>query len=200
MVTLNDIQLVVAGEIRISEPLMYHTPLRMGGPADYFVEPATREDTGRAIAYFRQNKFPILLVRHGENLLVSDDGFRGAAIAIDPEFVDLSSGGGMPRWAALMPSLFGTGPMFYDPPGKRASRLVAAAGWGGKIRGDVMISSHDPNILVNQGGGRAEDALALVEAARAAVAVSQGVVLNLAIVPVGFDRLSAPSRAREVAA
>jgi UDP-N-acetylenolpyruvoylglucosamine reductase len=200
MVTLNDIQQVVAGVIRISEPLMFYTPLRVGGPADYLVEPASREDTERAIAYFRLNNFPTLLIRHDNNLLVSDDGFRGAAILIDPGFAGLSPEEGVLRWEAPMPSLFGTGPMFHDPPGDRASRLVAAAGWGGRIRGNVMIAGYDPNILVNQGGARAEDALALVEAARDAVATSQGIVLDLAVVPVGFDRPRVPARAREVAA
>lgn len=59
-----------------------YTTLRVGGPAEYFVEPpdaATLCDTLRAA---RETGMPLLLLGNGSNLLVRDGGFAGVAVRL----------------------------------------------------------------------------------------------------------------------
>lgn len=83
MVSLEDLQKVFRGEIRISEPMTKHTWLKIGGPADYFLLPSDREDVINLVEFFRERTFPFLVIGRGSNLLVHDDGYRGAMINLE---------------------------------------------------------------------------------------------------------------------
>jgi UDP-N-acetylmuramate dehydrogenase len=80
MISVADIQRFLQGRIVLHQPLADFSAFRIGGPADYYVEPASKEDAVNVIRYFRSNSVPCIIIREGSNILVSDDGFRGAAI------------------------------------------------------------------------------------------------------------------------
>lgn len=61
------------------------------------------------------------------------------------------------------------GSVFKNPPGDFAGRLIEAAGLKGARAGAAEISPRHANFIVNHGGARAADVIALVERARAAV-------------------------------
>jgi UDP-N-acetylmuramate dehydrogenase len=83
VVSLENLQKVFRGEIRISEPLSQHTWLKIGGPADYFLKPSDREDIVHVVRFFRDREFPYMIIGRGSNLLVHDEGFRGAMINLE---------------------------------------------------------------------------------------------------------------------
>jgi len=83
MVSLSDIKQFFRGYIGINEPMAKYTSMRVGGPADYYLEPVDKMDLVEIILYLRNNKFPSLMLGRGSNLLVSDEGIRGAAINIE---------------------------------------------------------------------------------------------------------------------
>lgn len=58
-----------------------HTSFRIGGPAELFVTPSGRGETAAAVAACRALEVPFFLMGNGSNLLVSDEGVRGAVIA-----------------------------------------------------------------------------------------------------------------------
>ena len=68
--------------IRRDEPLAKHTTLRVGGPADIYVEPASEEDLAAVLAYCRERSWPFFVLGRGSNLLVKDGGFRGVVICL----------------------------------------------------------------------------------------------------------------------
>ncbi len=73
--------------IRRDEPLTRHTTLRVGGPADVYVEPASEEDLAAVLAYCRERNRPFFVLGRGSNLLVKDGGFRGVVVClIHPHF------------------------------------------------------------------------------------------------------------------
>jgi len=80
MVSLEDIQKIFRGRIALSEPLKEYTWFRIGGPADYYLEPTDREDVVNIVGYFQAQQFPFTILGKGSNVLVSDDGIRGAVI------------------------------------------------------------------------------------------------------------------------
>jgi UDP-N-acetylmuramate dehydrogenase len=83
MVSLSDIKQFFHGYIAIDEPMSKYTSMRVGGPADYYLEPADKLDLVEIIRYFQKNNFPYLMLGRGSNLLFSDEGLRGAAINLE---------------------------------------------------------------------------------------------------------------------
>jgi UDP-N-acetylmuramate dehydrogenase len=84
MVSLSELNKLFWGTLKIYEPLARYTTFRVGGPADYYMEPSSKEDLVQIIRYLRSVDVPFIFIRKGSNLLVSDEGFRGAVINLDP--------------------------------------------------------------------------------------------------------------------
>lgn len=70
------------GEARWDEPMSQHTSLRVGGPADLFIEPADLNDLKDALATLEAEEIPYLVVGAGFNLLVLDGGIRGCVVSL----------------------------------------------------------------------------------------------------------------------
>lgn len=70
------------------------------------------------------------------------------------------------------------GSVFVNPEGDSAGRLIEAAGLKGMRRGGAQISEVHANFIVNTGGARAADVLALIEAVREAVSERDGIRLE----------------------
>jgi len=73
---------MIKGRVLASEPMSKHTSWRIGGSADFFVEPADSEDLCRALAWARSNGLPVIVIGNGTNLLVSDSGVRGLVLKL----------------------------------------------------------------------------------------------------------------------
>lgn len=67
-------------EIKTNEPMQYHTTFAIGGPADLFLMPQTVEALSSVLEVLRRRELPFLLLGNGSNMLVSDDGIRGAVV------------------------------------------------------------------------------------------------------------------------
>lgn len=67
---------------RVNEPLCNHCTWRIGGPADFLVEPASWQQVGTLLRYTRNNSIPAIVIGKGSNLLFDDAGLRGVVIKI----------------------------------------------------------------------------------------------------------------------
>ena len=75
---LEEIQnLMGQGTARLYEPLAKHTTLRVGGPAQFWVEPETEEGFARLARFCAEREVPLMVMGRGSNLLVRDGGIRG---------------------------------------------------------------------------------------------------------------------------
>lgn len=73
--------------IRRQEALARRTTLRVGGPADIYVEPASVENLSAVVRFCQEQEFPCFVLGRGSNLLVKDGGFRGVVISLaNPHF------------------------------------------------------------------------------------------------------------------
>ncbi|MBI3252316.1 MAG: UDP-N-acetylmuramate dehydrogenase [Candidatus Omnitrophica bacterium] len=70
----------VRGKVVPSEGLAKHTSLRIGGPAEFWIEPADAEDLRRAVLICRGKNLPIHIFGAGSNVLAPDEGLKGAVI------------------------------------------------------------------------------------------------------------------------
>lgn len=57
----------------------------LGGKADYLIKPRDIEELKEAILRCKEHDVPVRVIGFGSNLLVSDDGFRGAVIKLEGE-------------------------------------------------------------------------------------------------------------------
>src|SRR5579864_6329934 len=72
--------------VRCDEPLAKRTTLRVGGPADIYVEPASEEDLAAVLKFCAEHNLKFFVLGRGSNLLVRDGGFRGAVICLAHPF------------------------------------------------------------------------------------------------------------------
>jgi UDP-N-acetylmuramate dehydrogenase len=67
--------------VRFDEPLSRHTTLKIGGPADAWVAPATIDELVALLELCAASAVPVVSIGGGSNLLVRDGGVRGVVLA-----------------------------------------------------------------------------------------------------------------------
>lgn len=76
------------------EPLAPHTHLKIGGPAEFFVQPRNADELRAVLRYCKSNRIPLRMLGGGFNLLVRDDPVSGAVMRLHgPGFSQLESAG-----------------------------------------------------------------------------------------------------------
>ncbi len=65
---------------RFDEPLRRHCTLKIGGPADAYVEPSSPAQLAAVIRHVRAARLPLTVIGGGSNLLVRDGGVRGIVL------------------------------------------------------------------------------------------------------------------------
>src|SRR5437660_5447413 len=68
------------GDVRLYEPLSKHTTLRVGGPAQFWVEPRNETAFAELIRFCRHETLSLFVIGRGSNLLVRDGGIRGVVV------------------------------------------------------------------------------------------------------------------------
>ena len=140
-----------SGEVVTEEPMSRHTTFRIGGPADYFVTPHTKEEIRQVIRLCKEEEIPFAVLGNGSNLLVGDKGFRGVIIQlfknfsniiIEEENIYAQSGALLVRLANQAAKQGLTGLEFASGiPGTLGGAVVMNAGaYGGEMK-DVILWS-----------------------------------------------------------
>ena len=68
--------------IRRAEPLAKRTTLRVGGPAEVYVEPASEAELAEVVKLSAERDVNLFVLGRGSNLLVRDGGIRGVVICL----------------------------------------------------------------------------------------------------------------------
>ena len=137
-------------QVQKEEPMQKHTTFRVGGPADYFVMPESREQVQKVVALCKEENIPYYIVGNGSNLLVSDQGYHGVIIQIgkkmsrievDGEQIRVQAGALLSAVANLALENDLTGFEFAAGiPGSFGGACVMNAGaYGGEMK-DVLLS------------------------------------------------------------
>ena len=72
--------------VLVDELMKKHTSFRIGGPADYFIYPDSKQQLCQALALCQEKSLSWFIMGNGSNLLVSDHGYRGVIIQIFKNF------------------------------------------------------------------------------------------------------------------
>ena len=89
MISSTDIQNFLRGNIEVDVPMAKYTWMKVGGPADFYIEPADKNDLISIIKYFYEHQYLWMMLGRGSNVLVSDEGIRGAVINIENSLSDI---------------------------------------------------------------------------------------------------------------
>ena len=90
---LEELRALVGAEgVLVDEPMSAHTTFRIGGPADVLVVPTSVEELLEALALSDARSVPWRILGHGSNLLVSDEGVRGAVVMVSGNLADVGIG------------------------------------------------------------------------------------------------------------
>ena len=79
---INEINNKTASLCLMNESLKKHTTYGIGGPADLMIFPKSKQDLIKVIEIINDNKIQLTILGSGSNVLVSDNGIRGAVISL----------------------------------------------------------------------------------------------------------------------
>ncbi|MDX2128006.1 MAG: UDP-N-acetylmuramate dehydrogenase [Chloroherpetonaceae bacterium] len=82
MVSLEEMRKAIRGEILIAENLAKYSSYRIGGNADFFIKPLDKQDVLSAVSFFQKSGIQYVVLGRGSNVLISDEGIRGAVISL----------------------------------------------------------------------------------------------------------------------
>jgi UDP-N-acetylmuramate dehydrogenase len=141
----------ITGPVKRSVPLKNYTSIKIGGPADLFIEPQNISELAYVTASLQKAGIPCFILGSGTNLLVHDRGYRGAVIRLGGEFkkycftgLQVVAGAAVP-----LPLLVGeacrrglSGLEFAAGiPGTTGGALVMNAGAHGSSLGDLLVKA-----------------------------------------------------------
>lgn len=81
------------GIVKENEPLANHTTMKIGGPADLFIEPTSIENMKKAMELINEHQVKWTAIGRGSNLLVSDKGVEGVVIKLGSGLAELGING-----------------------------------------------------------------------------------------------------------
>jgi len=77
--------------VKPGERLAPFTSFKVGGPAEYLVQPRSRAELAAVVRYCGAQQIPLRLLGGGYNLLIADEGVKGAVLRLaGPEFTTMA--------------------------------------------------------------------------------------------------------------
>ncbi len=73
-------------DVSRDEPMSRHTTFKIGGPADLFIKVYGRDSLRELYRAANALGVPVLVIGNGSNMLVSDEGIRGAVVSLAGDF------------------------------------------------------------------------------------------------------------------
>ncbi len=73
-----------------NEPMKDHCSFRIGGPADVYAEPDSEQTLCALWRWLKVRGVPVTVIGNGTNLLVHDEGVRGAVLRLGERFAAIS--------------------------------------------------------------------------------------------------------------
>ncbi|WP_413301450.1 UDP-N-acetylmuramate dehydrogenase [Bacillus sp. 1P10SD] len=79
---IKELQTLNIGKVKENELLAHHTTMKIGGPADLFIEPSSVENLKKVMSVINKHGLSWRAIGRGSNLLVSDKGIEGVVIKL----------------------------------------------------------------------------------------------------------------------
>ncbi len=83
-------EILGAENVLQNELMSKHTTFKIGGAADWFLMPQTKEQIAEVLKLVKTEKLPCFILGNGSNLLVGDKGIRGIVICLYKKMDDIN--------------------------------------------------------------------------------------------------------------
>lgn len=80
----------LAKDVTQNTQMKNHTTFKIGGTADYIVQPYSTDEICSVLSLCREYSVPVFVMGNGSNLLVGDKGIRGVVLKIGKNMSDIS--------------------------------------------------------------------------------------------------------------
>lgn len=120
-----------------NEPLKNHTTFRIGGLARFFVSVNNKMDLLKCLRAARELSLPFFILGGGSNVLMSDSGFDGMIIKLDPGEIIFNSKGGTEQCSVRTFAGTNLGILIRDSIKNNLSGLEFASNIPGAVGGAV---------------------------------------------------------------
>jgi len=144
--------------IKLNEPMKYHTSFKIGGPADILITPVSVEMLEKVLEICKSEGVPYFIMGNGTNLLVKDKGIRGVVVKtsgklknfiVNNNYIEAEAGLLLPELSKIACENGLSGLEFASGiPGTLGGAIVMNAGAYGKEIKDVVIKTY---YLTNEG-------------------------------------------------
>jgi UDP-N-acetylmuramate dehydrogenase len=85
-----DLRLICGKEnVEKAVSMKEYTSMKVGGIADYVVQPDSIEKIKKCTRFLTQNNINYMVIGNGTNLIFADEGYRGVIIKINSKFADI---------------------------------------------------------------------------------------------------------------
>src|SRR5690625_3998678 len=149
---INELNDKKVGKVLVDEPLKKYTTIKIGGPADLLIKPSSIDGLIEAIKLLKKHQMPIRIIGRGSNLLIPDEGIRGAVIQlgkgmdhieINNDQIKVGAGYPLVRLAAIMGREGLSGLEFYGGiPGSIGGAVYMNAGAHGSDTSKILVKAH----------------------------------------------------------
>lgn len=85
-----ELKQITGVEVKVAELLSRHTSMKIGGPADYFIDVKREAALAALLQALSRHGIGFCLLGNGSNVLVSDRGVRGAVVHLAGDFKRVS--------------------------------------------------------------------------------------------------------------
>jgi UDP-N-acetylmuramate dehydrogenase len=85
-VLMQDLREIPDLKVKLAEPLARYASMKIGGPADFFVEVENGAALAQLLPLLKRHRTPLCFLGNGSNVLISDRGVRGAVIHLAGDF------------------------------------------------------------------------------------------------------------------
>lgn len=83
-------QIIPTNRFFENESMAPHTSMRVGGLAEVYLQPATKDELVKIIEICRQHNKKYIILGNASNVLVPDDGLQMVVIQLHPHFAEIS--------------------------------------------------------------------------------------------------------------
>jgi UDP-N-acetylmuramate dehydrogenase len=83
---VQDLRSIAGLKVKVSEPLARYTSMKIGGPADFFIDVETEAALSQLLSFLSQHGMPSCLLGNGSNVLISDFGVEGVVVHLVGDF------------------------------------------------------------------------------------------------------------------
>ncbi len=140
-------------EYTLNALMKEHTSFKIGGCADFFITANNVDELKAVISLCREHNVPYMIIGNGSNLLVSDDGIKGAVIRLEGDFkaitiegdtVTAGAGASLTRLCldAQKASLSGIEFGYGIPGSVGGAAYMNAGAYGGEMKDIVVSCTH----------------------------------------------------------